>query len=118
MCWIRGYHVPHHTDVHFENCVYCWKPLWSRGRNGGTNPYRRIGGGLDVVDRAALTRRGRLAFHKRRALADFDARTVARVQSTLASLDGTAKGRVSALSSLSGGEIDELGGISEEDSEQ
>ena len=57
VCWIRGYHVPHHTDVHFENCYLCWKPLWSRSRDGGTNPYWR-----PAVDQAALTRRGRRAF--------------------------------------------------------
>lgn len=48
-CWLRGYHVPHHCDVHFENCSYCWKRLWSRGRDGGLNPFIR-----PMTDRAPL----------------------------------------------------------------
>lgn len=48
LCWLRGYHVPHHTDVHFECCVTCWKHLWGR-RSGVPNPYRHL-------DRAPLRR--------------------------------------------------------------
>lgn len=51
VCWLRGYHVPHHVDVYFENCVTCWKPLWSRSRHGMPNPYVN-----PVVDRAPLRR--------------------------------------------------------------
>jgi len=48
-CWARGYHVPHHCDVRFENCVWCWKPLWSR--RYGPNPFAD-----PWVDRAPLRR--------------------------------------------------------------
>lgn len=51
-CWLRGYHVPHHTDVHFEMCSYCGKSLWSRTRDRGLNPFIR-----PLADRAPLRRR-------------------------------------------------------------
>lgn len=39
VCWVRGYHVPHHCDVYFELCTWCGKRLWSRSKYGGKNPY-------------------------------------------------------------------------------
>lgn len=39
-CWGRRFHSPHHCDVYFEMCTVCGLTLWSRSRDGGTNPYR------------------------------------------------------------------------------
>lgn len=58
-CRLRGYHVPHHCDLRFENCVWRWKPLWSRSRDGEPNPFVN-----PVVDRAPLRRSKALAGRK------------------------------------------------------
>lgn len=53
MCWLRGYHVPAHTDFpYYESCVWCLKLLWSKRRDGGPNPFMN-----PVADRAPLRRR-------------------------------------------------------------
>lgn len=52
LCWVRGYHVPHHCDVYFEKCVVCATLLWSRKRDGSPNPFIR-----PVVDRVPVGRR-------------------------------------------------------------
>ncbi|MDX2513873.1 hypothetical protein PV355_01660 [Streptomyces stelliscabiei] len=49
-CWAHRHHRPHHCDVYFEMCTVCGLTLWSRNRDGGTNPYRG-------ADRAPLRRR-------------------------------------------------------------
>lgn len=41
-CWIRGWHEPHHMDMHHEHCLWCTKRLWSRRRNGLPNTVQRI----------------------------------------------------------------------------
>jgi hypothetical protein len=51
-CWGRRYHSPHHCDVYFEMCTVCGITLWSRNRDGGTNPYRGI-------DRVGLRKGGK-----------------------------------------------------------
>ena len=46
-CWARGYHRPHHCDVHFEICVWCRAVIWSRRRDGGQNMTYRDGKPLE-----------------------------------------------------------------------
>lgn len=38
-CWAHRHHRPHHCDVYFEMCTVCGLTLWSRSRDGGSNPY-------------------------------------------------------------------------------
>jgi hypothetical protein len=52
VCWLVGYHRPHHMDAYWEMCWVCGKSLWSRKRDGSPNPFVN-----PVVDRAPLRRR-------------------------------------------------------------
>jgi hypothetical protein len=53
-CWLLGYHRPHHCDVHFEMCWFCGRSLWSRKRDGGSNPFIKADRS-GYIDRAPAT---------------------------------------------------------------